>query len=87
MSQSSEFEIVAKTAKGYEVMGKSGRSYVFFFFPDNSVCAARKVPTQSRAVARLDFNILTKTAIHDCGIEFQGATYQEGRVLLKQLEE
>jgi len=86
MSQSSDFENVAKTTKTYEVIGKSGRSYIFFFFSDNSVCAAKKVASFNRAAARLDFNIATKNAIHDCGIDIGGATYQEGRALLKQLE-
>lgn len=86
MSQSSEFEANAKTAKVYEVIGASGKSYVFFFFSDTSVCAAKKVATDSRAVARLDFNIETKRALRDCGITVHGTTYQEGRALLKQLE-
>jgi len=86
MSQSSDFETVAKTAKVYEMMGASGKSYVFFFFPDKSVCAAKKVATGNRAIAQLDFDIQTKTALRDCGIEIHGTTYQKGQALLKQLE-
>jgi len=68
-------------------MGESGKSYVFFFFPDDaSVCAAKKVATDNRAVAQLDFNIPTKSALRDCGVEKGGTTYQKGQALLKQLE-
>lgn len=86
MSQSSEFEIEARAAKVHELIGESGAAYVFFFFHDNSVCAARKVATNNRATAKLNFKIKTKDALHDCGIESRGTTYQEGRDLLKQLE-
>lgn len=86
MSQSSDFETAVSVAKAYEAIGKSGASYVFFFFPDNSICAAKKVPTHNRAGARLDFSITTKAAIQDCATGLQGTTYQQGRKLLKQLE-
>lgn len=86
MSQSSDFEANAKNAKVYEVMGASGKSYVFFFFLDKSVCAAKKIATDNHAVAQLDFNIQTKTALRDCGSETHGSTYQKGQAFLKQLE-
>lgn len=41
MSLASDFREAAKQATIYEVIGQSGASYVIFWFPDNSVCAAR----------------------------------------------
>lgn len=86
MSQSSEFEIEARTAKVYELIGESGAAYVFFFFHDKSVCAAKKLATKNRAVASLDFKIKTKDALRDCGVKEHGTTYQKGVLLLKELE-
>lgn len=86
MSKASEFKISAKSAEVYEVMGESGKSYVFFFFPDNSVCAAKKVAPKIRATARVDFRIKTKPALDDCGIVVKGTTYQKGRELLRRLD-
>ncbi len=87
MSQSSDFEKAAKTSKAYELLGEKGISYVFYFFPDHSVCAAKKVATTNRAVARLDFSIQTKDALRDCGSRRHGTTtYQKGTALLRQLE-
>lgn len=87
MSQSSDFETTAKTATAYEMIGASGKTYVFFFFRDGSVCAAERVATGNRAAAQLDFEIETKQAMRDCGGTARGTTYQEGAAFLKQIED
>jgi len=67
-------------------MGQSGASYIIFWFADGSVCAAKKLPTDNRAAARLDFGE-TKTCLKDCGITDTGqTTYQMGKELLDKLE-
>jgi hypothetical protein len=87
MSAASEFKQAAQTAKIYEVTGKSGAVYIFFWFADHSVCAARRLPAgNAKASARLEFRD-TKTCLDDCGMAaFEGTTYQKGRELLKRLE-
>jgi hypothetical protein len=87
MSQSSEFEDKAKNAIAVvESLGHSGNSYVFFFFDDNSVTAAKRVKAISQHVsAQLNFNIKVKEALDDCGVsDFDGTTYQKGRELLRR---
>lgn len=89
MSQSSQFESAAKEARAvYEMMGTSGKSYVFFFFADGSITAAKKVSSTNRAAARLDFDkVNVKAALRDCLLEtVDGNTYQKGQALLKELE-
>jgi hypothetical protein len=85
MSLASDFKTAAKSAESYEVMGESGASYIFFFFPDHSVCAAKKVAPKKRATAQLIFQTKTKSALRDCGVVVRGSTYQKGEELLKQL--
>ena len=86
MSSASDFRERAQAATIYEVMGQSGASYVIFWFNDLSVCAARKLPTDNAAVARLEFGE-TKSCLNDCGIPYSGqTTYQMGTDLLKRLE-
>ncbi|MBE7553152.1 MAG: hypothetical protein HS126_18930 [Anaerolineales bacterium] len=85
MSLASDFRTSARTATAYEVMGQSGASYIIFWFGDGSVCAARKLPSDNKAVARLEFGE-TKTCLKDCGIIDSGqTTYQMGAELLAQL--
>jgi hypothetical protein len=85
MSLASEFREAAQAATIYEVMGQSGASYVIFWFDDSSVCAARKLPTDNKAVARLEFGE-TKICLKDCGIAYVGqTTYQMGAELLKRM--
>lgn len=86
MSQSSDFRDAAETAQAvYEVIGKSGRTYVFFFFPDGSVCAAQREASRNGASAKLNFEVKIKPALRDCGVVAFGATYQESKLLLNQL--
>jgi len=87
MSSASDFKNAADTATIYEVTGNSGAVYVIFWFPDQSVCAARRLPAgNTRASARLEFQD-TKPCLDDCGVaEFQGTTYQKGRELLRRIE-
>jgi hypothetical protein len=85
MSLASEFRTTARTATIYEILGQSGASYVIFWFGDSSVCAARKLPTNNTAVARLEFGE-TKVCLKDCGIVDTGqTTYQMGTELLARL--
>ena len=88
MAQAPDFRDLAKQASIYEVIGQSGKTYVFFFFPDQSVCAARRVTAGNRASARLDFaRVNVKAALDDCGArDIPGTTYQKGVALLKLLE-
>ena len=84
MSQASDLKALAN-GEIYEVMGKSGASYVIFFFRDASVCALRKKSTSSAAAAQLEFTN-AKSCLDDCGMEeLEGTTYQKGRELLKKL--
>jgi len=87
MSSASDFKKMANAATVYEVTGKSGAVYVFFWFLDFSVCAARRLPAENaRASARLEFQD-TKPCLDDCGLEdFEGTTYQKGRELLRRIE-
>jgi hypothetical protein len=88
MSQAPEFRDLAKQGSIYEVIGRSGKAYVFFFFPDGSVCAARRVAAGGPASARLDFTgVNVKAALKDCGAaDVSGThTYQIGRDLLNKL--
>ena len=88
MSTASDFREKARSARAvYEVLGQSGASYLIFWFDDGSVCAARKVPSNNRAGARLEFSS-TKPILDDCGVaDFEGSTYQKGTELLKRLEQ
>ena len=87
MSQASDVKEMASDATIYEVTGESGAVYVIFWFPDGSVCAARRLPSPSnQASARLEF-LETKECLDDCGVgDFEGTTYQKGRELLKRIE-
>ena len=85
MSSSSDFRTSARGATAYGIIGGSGSSYVVFWFSDGSVCAARKLPSGNRAVAKLEFG-KTKPCLDDCGTaDFVGTTYQKGTELLTQL--
>lgn len=89
MAQAPEFRDMAKQASIYEMIGQSGRTYVIFFFPDGSVCAARRVAAGNQASARLDFTgVDVKKALVDCGATDACGThtYQRGRDLLNRLE-
>lgn len=86
MSSASDFRTKVQAATVYEVLGKSGASYLVFWFRDGSVCAARKLPSGNRAAARLEFGE-TKPCLDDCGVaDFAGTTYQKGTELLRRLE-
>ena len=86
MSQASDFKALADQAKVYEVTGRSGAVYVIFQFPDQSVTAARRLPTDTRASARLLFGNVSP-ALDDCGVDdFEGTTYQKGAELIRRLE-
>lgn len=88
MSQASDFKDMARDAKDiYEVVGNSGASYVFFWFTDGSVCAARRLPGRSAlTAARFEFQE-TKVCLDDCGLaNFQGSTYQMGAELLRRIK-
>lgn len=87
MSQASDFREMARDGTCYEVTGQSGAVYVIFWFPDHSVCAARRLPAPNvRASARLEF-LETKACLDDCGMaDFEGTTYQKGRELLRRIE-
>ena len=85
MSSASDFRTLARRATAYEVIGASGSSYVVFWFSDGSVCAARKLPSGNRAVAKLEFR-KTKPCLDDCGTaDCPGTTYQKGTELLRRL--
>ena len=85
MSGASDFKTLAHSCTAYEAIGASGASYVVFRFADGSVCAARKLPSRNRAVARLLFGA-TKPCLDDCGTaDFPGTTYQKGTELLRRL--
>lgn len=88
MSEASEFKQAARNATIYEVTGQSGAVYIFFWFADHSVCAARRLSAENaKASARLEFRD-TKTCLDDCGMAaFEGMTYQKGRELLKRIED
>jgi len=88
MAQAPDLRDLASQATVYEVIGQSGGTYVFFFFPDGSVCAAHRVAAGNLASARLDFKgVKVKAALDDCGTkEIPGATYQKGTALLRRLE-
>jgi hypothetical protein len=87
MSQASDFREAAQAVTIYEVMGQSGASYVIFWFDDGSVCAARKLPTNNAAAARLEFGSV-KPCLDDCGTsDFPGSTYQKGAELLRRLRQ
>lgn len=87
MSHASDVKDLAADATIYEVTGMSGALYVIFWFPDGSVCAARRLPSpNNRASARLEF-LETKEVLDDCGVaDFEGSTYQKGRELLRRIE-
>jgi hypothetical protein len=88
MSRSSEFNNAAGQARDiYEVIGESGATYIFFWFSDDSVTAARrKAADTSQVAATYVFGQNTKAALDDCGMaDFEGTTYQKGRELLKRL--
>lgn len=88
MSQASEFNDAANQARDmYEVIGESGATYIFFWFPDDSVTAARRQAADaSQVAATYVFGKNTKAALDDCGMaNFEGTTYQKGRELLKRL--
>jgi hypothetical protein len=88
MSTSSDFKKKARQAKEiYELIGESGASYTVFWFEDGSVCGAKKIATEKRAAAKLDFGISTKGCLDDCGMaDFEGTTYQKGAELLARLQ-
>jgi hypothetical protein len=86
MSLASDSRSQAQAATIYEVLGESGATYLFFWFKDGSVCAARKLPSGNGASARWEFGA-TKPCLDDCGLaDFAGTTYQKGTELLRQLE-
>ena len=88
MSNASEFNAAAAQARDiYEVIGESGATYVFFWFPDGSVTAARRVASDtSQVAATYVFGKNTKAALDDCGLaDFEGTTYMKGSELLKRL--
>lgn len=88
MSQASDFRTLAQAAKTYDVLGESGANYLIFWFPDGSVCAARRLPSGNKAAARLAFDgASVKACLDDCGVaDFAGTTYQKGTELLKRIE-
>jgi len=87
MSLASDFRNQAQAATVYEVLGESGATYLFFWFKDGSVCAARKHPSSTSASARWEFGA-TKPCLDDCGLEnYPGTTYQKGAELLRRLQE
>jgi hypothetical protein len=88
MSMASDFKDATRSARAiYEVVGQSGVSYVIFWFDDDSVCAAQKLPTDNKAAARLEFGT-TKPCLDDCGVDdFSGTTYQKGTELLRRIKE
>jgi hypothetical protein len=89
MSKASDFAEQAKQAtKIYELIGDSGATYVFFWFGDGSVTAARRKPTKNKdASAEYQFAKDVKGALDDCGLsDFDGTTYQKGAELLKRLK-
>ena len=60
------------------MVGASGSVYIFFWFNDGSVCAAKKINTYNRASAGFDFEVSTKACLDDCGAaDFEGSTYQK----------
>jgi hypothetical protein len=88
MSTASDFKEIARSATAiHEVMGRSGASYVIFWFDDGSVCAAQKLPSGRSAVACLVFSE-TKRCLDDCGVDdFSGNTYRKGWELLRRIRE
>lgn len=89
MSQASNFADQAKQATEiYELIGESGATYIFFWFADNSITAARRKPTSNNyASAEYLFGKNVKAALDDCGLSnFDGTTYQKGSELLKRLK-
>ena len=90
MSQASKFGEQAKNANAiYEMVGNSGASYIFFWFSDGSIIAARRLPAdQGQAAAQFVFGKNTKKALDDCGLSnFNGTTYQKGQELLKRIQD
>lgn len=78
---------LGKMGTVYEVIGQSGTTYMFFWFGDGSVCAARKEPAGNRAAAQWVF-VEAKPSLDDCGVaDFAGNTYQKGIELRKRLEQ
>jgi hypothetical protein len=89
MAQAPDLRKLANEASIYEMIGQSGKTYVFFFFPDGSVCAARRVAAANQAAARLDFTgVSVKETLYDCGAQdtIGTHTYQLGKDLLTRLE-
>ena len=87
MSLASDFRSQAQAATIYQVVGKSGATYIFYWFRDGSVCAARKLRSGNRASACWEFGA-TKPCLDDCGLDdFSGTTYQKGTELLRRLEQ
>jgi hypothetical protein len=87
MSKASEFKTKALHAKDiFEVIGRSGASYVFFWFTDGSVCSARRLPGENaRVSARLEFEE-TMPCLDDCGTaDYKGTTYEKGQELLRRI--
>lgn len=86
MKSAPEFRKMAQEATAiYEVIGQSGACYVFFWFSDSSICAARKLPSGNKAAATLEFGPITP-CLDDCGTsDFEGSTYQKGAELLRRL--
>jgi hypothetical protein len=86
MSSASNFKALADSSIIYEVIGNSGAVYVIFWFPDGSVCAARRLPSNNNASARLEFQA-TKPCLDDCSvIDVEGTTYQKGQELIRRIE-
>lgn len=87
MSQASEIAAQAKGATEiYEIIGESGATYIFFWFPDNSVTVARRKHAGGSVAATYEFGKNVKGALDDCGMgDVDGTTYQKGRELLKRI--
>ena len=85
MSGASDFRTAARSATIRQVIGQSGSTYIIFWFPDGSVCAAKKLASEDRASAQLEF-VATKPCLNDCGVsDYEGTTYQKGTELLRRL--
>ncbi|MEI7988574.1 MAG: hypothetical protein WCI88_06015 [Chloroflexota bacterium] len=67
MSAASDFWNTAQKATVYEVIGKSGVTYVIFWFFDGSVCAAHRVTSKNKASARWEFGPIEQ-CLKDCGM-------------------
>ncbi len=86
MSTATEFWNTAQKATVYEVIGKSGMTYIVFWFFDGSVCAAHKVSSKNKASARWEFGPL-EPCLKDCGLtDVVGNTQKKAWELLSKLQ-